>query len=94
MQLLLQQLVHTKQAQMDIKDVANSKLRKELHVQSVEASEATARLERQENSIKTTADHLSQSRQEVGSKYTSCMSGVLAPSELILQLHYHVCKRA
>ena len=60
-----QQLSHSKQAQIDMKDVANSKLRKELHTQSVEASEAAARLENQEKSIHTTADQLTRSRQEV-----------------------------
>lgn len=60
-----QQLSHSKQAQIDIKDVANSKLRKELHTQSVEASEAAARLENQEKSIHTTAEQLTRSRQEV-----------------------------
>ncbi|KAK9821821.1 hypothetical protein WJX74_001400 [Apatococcus lobatus] len=59
------QLSHSKQAQIDIKDVANSKLRNELHTQSVEASEAAARLENQEKSIHTTADQLTRSRQEV-----------------------------
>ena len=67
-----QQLSHSKQAQIDIKDVATSKLRKELHTQSVEASEAAARLDSQEKSIHTTADQLTRSRQEVRPGQPAC----------------------
>ena len=71
-----QQLSHSKQAQIDVKDVATSKLRKELHTQSVEASEAAARLDSQEKSIHTTADQLSRSRQEVRPEQPACSASV------------------
>ena len=50
---------------MDIKDVANGKLRKELHTQSVEASAAAGRIETHLTTIRTTEDQLSKSRREV-----------------------------